>query len=1312
VRCRKWQVAAAALSLITVAGISSAAPVTGQKMTTRSLVVVIWERRAPKTEHVAAHYGQVQKQNREALLSLLYDGPHALVQNPRATVVAVYPEGTESFALQRERFQQIETMTPAQIWSGELRNLVSSAGAADEVRGIFHDAAPAKDELDLELRRNITFPLTGLRPDQAGVTGLDESNQRGANPSAARSVCSPPLVTAWTLNDAAQQASAIDELLSPVYVIWVHGGERNYAITNPRQRIYDDYGVSARALYIDTLKLYSLLPDETHGVDGEMADGNVVVWRVLPRRAVREPPQADVRIGHMTASFNAEETTVWSNPLLGDGGARASFRRAVDSLQWPRWTHRLDSTDYNIAEGQFRFVRSGLTAPIAADGSVDGGLRNFIERAFPMGDTSWTVDDDVVAETLLEPAIEDDVPAYLRGAALRIPVRHRTRPAPVSIHLASLSPAITWLAAFFILVALCVAYVRLRHRFAPRALFASLDFDGDEQDDVIVQGPRTTSITNASLSLLDRSGFRPRHIGVPISATLTSPIGDVALTGKTALHTFDQHGNAIETSRRPSRRGSKGNDIPMQIRLQGGALDFARLSAGEEVHGAYTITVAADDPKGAYEPFRQVFARQFRLRIEASPPKYEIEIVPSEPVRRLGFFGDPEADPASLERSFGQLLIRNPPLKQGVALTINIAIENKACLVDGEDEKLDVWLYPNRESGANVDWSADRDDMLNIRNNGVAVYDIFLRLPDGEKWKSREKWTVRIAVKMWVGWAGAQAVPEERVNTALWMPVGARSFACLDLGTSATRLLVQGQEDEKFGYIKFPAEVRYLVGLPEDLPSTTWIDLKKGRVLFGRQASLQDVEHDGDRKLHSSLKELMLSGSGRYGPQVELYVERFLLDFYKPSIHDVDANQPAADVTTPYSSARPEVWRGPRHILIGTVPNEASQELIEAYEKGVAKSGLFRRFLVMREAEAAAFGFLHEEAARRPHGDHALKVLVVDVGAGSTDIALIESTPRELRVLSRSGVQVAGNHIDRAILKALPKASSVNPSELVATTPDVEDRLLEQAQGLKAAMAARKSEWTFTTDNDSYQIPAEQLDAIYESAEYQQAMREVIEEPLLMLLGRVPEPSVFDSVDVLLLTGRGALMRGVRDQLDTTLRTRIHPRRVAFDERGNGTFLKAAVTLGARVFGLGPWPAMTLSNDTFADRIVFVAATPDGPRQVEILSPGQRFNERGIITGEKMLPFQGWSDGVLVRTFLRGDEALGSEVALTTQRLEAILQRTPITGLRMPAYAPIKGVAPKRSTLEGPASLSVAVHTSGRIEWRLRDRKKAERTRR
>ena len=1308
-RWREWHVAA--LSLITVAGVVNGASAVGQKMTTRSLVVVIWERRAPKTEHVAAHYGQIQKQNREALLSLLYDGPHALVQNPAETIVAVYPEGIESFALQRERFQQIEAMTPAQIWSSELRNLVSSAGTADEVRGIFHDAAPAKDKLDFELRRNITFPLTGLSPDQAGITGLEESNQHRANADAARSVCNPALVTAWTLYDAARQASALNELLSPVYVIWVHGGERNYAITNPRQRIYDDYGVSARDLYIDTLKLYSLLPDETHGDDGEMADGNVVVWRVLPRRAVREPPQADVRIGRMTASFNAEEPSVWSNPLLGDSEARASFRRAVDSLEWPRWTHRLEGNNYKIAEGQFRFVRSGVTALIGADGSIDGGLRNFIQRAFPIGDTSWNVDDDVVAETLLEPTIEDDVPTYLRGASLRIPVRYRTRPAPVSIHLASVSPAITWLAAFFIFVALCVAYVRLRHRFAPRALFASLDFDGDERDDVVVQGPRTTSTTNASLSLLDRSGFRPRHIGVPICATLTSPLGDVPLTGQTALHMFDQHGNAIEMSRRPSRPGSKGDDIPMQIRLQGAALDFARLSAGEEVHGAYTVTVAADDPKGAYEPFRQVFARQFRLRIEASTPKYEIEIVPFEPVRRLGFFGDP-ADPASLERSFGQLLIRNPPLKQGVALTINVAIEKKSCMVDGGDEKLDVWLYPNRESGANVEWSSDRDDVLNIRNNGVAVYDIFLRLPHGEKWKSREKWTIRIGVKIWIGWAGAQAVPEERDNMAFWMPVGARSFACLDLGTSASRLLVQGQEDEKFGYIKFPPEVRS-GGLPEDLPSTTWIDVEKERVLFGRQAALRDVEHEGDRKLHSSLKELMLSGSGRYGPQVELYVTKFLLDFYKPSIHEVDADKPAADVTNPYSSARPEVWRGPRHILIGTVPNEASQELIDAYEKGVAKSGLFRRFLVMREAEAAAFGFLYEEAARRPHGDHALKVLVVDVGAGSTDIALIESTPSELRVLSRSGVQVAGNHVDRAILKALSKVvPTITPEELAATTPDIEDRLLAQAQELKVAMAAGKSEWTFTTDRDVHPISAKQLDAIYESAEYQQAMREVIEEPLLMLLGRAPEPSVFGSVAVLLLTGRGALMRGVRDQLDTTLTTRIRPRRLAFDERGNGTFLKAAVTLGARVFGLGPWPAMTLSNDTFADRIVFVAATPDGPRQVEILPPGQRFDERGIITGEKRLPFQGWSDGVLVRTFLRADEALGSEVALTRQRLEAILQRTPITGLRMPAYARIKGAVPKRSTLEGPVSLSVAVHTSGSIEWRLRDRKKAERSRR
>jgi actin-like ATPase involved in cell morphogenesis len=1289
-------------------------------MKTRALIVVIWERRAPRTVQIAGRYGQVQKRNREALLSLLYGGPKPLIADPASTVLAIYPEGSESFAQQPDRIRRMETMTPDQLWRSELPRFVATAGAYGNTRAIFHPAAIPRDSLDTEIRQRITYPLVGMAPSLAGLASIDESRQRGANPSAARAVSNPPLVTAWALQDAARRAGVQDELLSPVYAIWVHAGERNYAITNPRQRILDDYGVGARNLYAQTLELYSLLRDEAHGVDGELAEGNVVVWRVLPRHAVSEPPQAAILTGRMPASFSWDASGIWANPVSGDQGISTALRRSVASMHWPRWSYRVESPGYTVADGRFRFLRSGATAPIASDGSIPGGLRAFVQRAFPVSGTSWDVDDDVIAETLLEPKVDERVPPYLAATALRIPVRHRTRPASVSIHMTSLHPGILWLGALAIVAGIVFFYVRLRHRFATRALFATVEF-GNEREEVVIQGPATTALTEARVMLLDRSGFLPRRVRVPLSIEITEPQGDVVLTGQRALYSFEQPVNRtaprkarlrIETRRRPSMP-SKASPMPLQIRMHANALDYSRLTAGQELSGVYTLAVAAVDESGAYEPFRQEFGRRFRLQIEAATPQYEVEIIPSEPVLRLGFFGDPEADRESLERPFGRLVVRNPLLAKAVALDIDVAVLETDCRVaERNGAAIEHFLHPNRESaGSGVVWSKEHDTAFTVRNNGAAVYDIFLRLPHGTEWKSRDKWTIRFTAKLAISWTGSPADQKESYSKKVsWMPVAARSFVCLDLGTSATRLLVQGQPDERFGYMKFPADVLPYGWSPEDLPSTAWIDPDRREVRFGTQALRAAMDGDSSAKLHPSLKELMLSGSPDYADLVQLYIERFLTELYKPAIHDSDRNRPSVDVINPLKSGRPEISRGPRHVLIGTVPNEASRELVKTYEQAIEGSGLFRRFLVMREAEAAAFGYIHDTAARRPHGDHAIKVLVVDVGAGSTDLALIESTPKELKVLSRAGVQVAGNHIDRAILRVLPEATAVSPMELAATTPDAEIRLLDQARTLKAAMSSRQSDVPFDAGHTLYTITARELDAIYRSEEYQQAMREVIEEPLLMLLGRAPEAAMFKEIDVLLLTGRGALMRGVREHVDEALGiVNITPRHVAFEKGHNGTLLKAAVTMGARVFGLGPWPSMTLSTDTFPDRVVFVAATAKGPRAVEVIPAGQRFN-RGAVLGRADIPFREWSDAVLIRTCLRTDGAFGPDVELTAERMEAVLRRNPIDGLRMDAYRRIDEEMPHRTKADAPASLAVGVNVNERFECRWTETKTTRRS--
>ena len=1306
----------------------------------RTLIVVIWERRAPRAEDVRFQYGLVQRGNREALLSALFDGPRPLVEDPASTILAIYPEGVEGVDRMSGGFARIRTSSAPRIWEAELPAMVATPETPGLVRGIFRHPVPERGELDRAIRRYVTYPLVGLPPWSAADTAVDESTQRSADPGAARAVSSPPLVTAWALGDAARRAGAQRELLSPVYVIWVHAGDRNYRMTNPRQRILADYGPACRDLYADTLQLYSLSPDETRGVDGELADGNVVVRRVLPRRAVREPPQAAILAGRAPAAVRWEESDIWANPLWGRAAARRSFRRSLARLQWPSWEFRLATPRYSIANGRFLLVQAMLAESIGADGKVPGGLQALVERAHPVTGTSWHADDDVVAETLLEAAPEDGVPAYLAADALRIPVTHRTQPAPVSIHLSSLHPFYGWAGAGVALGAIAALGIHIRRRLAPRSLVPALDFGPDDVDEVVVEGPETTHRTPASLALLDPSGFRARRVAIPVVVELTSPLAGAPVSRRRPLHTFVadggkqelQLGQRVQVSLHPTRRLGDGERKALDVRFEAAALDFQRLTAAEEVRGAYTVAVELAQPSRGYRPFRVELARRFAFVVQAVEPRFKIELVPAERVGRLGFFGDPGADPESLRRYFGQLIVSNPPPPEGVALDITVAVARTTCSVEGGNHaqlRTAIHRHRSEQREPRVTWAAD-DRGVQLKNGGSAAYDLYLWLPAGEAWSRGQSWTICFSTEVAVSWQGVSAQRVQRTAKAQWLPVDELSFACLDLGTSTTRLLVQGEDLDQFGYLRFPTQLQPRSDAVEDLPSAAWIDMGRRSVRFGAEAvrhalSEEDTSGAGGAGFYPSLKELMLSHPGRPiggdGPaggaryrqaaaKIELYVERLLTDLYRPAVHAETAGGGEADLVNPYTPAVPVVHRGPRHVLVGTVPNEAPPALIEAYRRAVERSGLFRRFLVVREAEAAAFGYLREEGIRQPLGDRTLRLVVVDVGAGSTDVALMEATAGSLLVLARAGVQVAGNRVDEAVLEALPAAMGLDPALLFGTQPGSDPRsewrsgtqMRAQAERLKIALSRGDGGVTFEAAYTVRDVDAATLRAIGNSVPYRRALAEVIEEPLWMLLGRIDNPAQVERPDVLLLTGRGALIHGVRQQVEATLaQAGIRPRQVVCDAGKAGTFLKAAVTLGARAFGLGPWPVMRLSDQTFADRLILVAVTAEGPRYLEALPPNQPFDAAGVLTRTVPVPFPEWSEAMLVQTFLRGDEAFGEPLRLTPARLGSILQGVPIDSLRTGAYSPIRGALPVRSARQPKAPLELTVRATGEVAWRL-----------
>ncbi|MDA8016331.1 MAG: Hsp70 family protein [Thermoanaerobaculia bacterium] len=221
--------------------------------------------------------------------------------------------------------------------------------------------------------------------------------------------------------------------------------------------------------------------------------------------------------------------------------------------------------------------------------------------------------------------------------------------------------------------------------------------------------------------------------------------------------------------------------------------------------------------------------------------------------------------------------------------------------------------------------------------------------------------------------------------------------------------------------------------------------------------------------------------------------------------------------------------------LVITTPVHAF-ESYRAELQTIAKRLGVRRLRFADEPVAAALGYGLSVGGER-------RVLVIDFGAGTLDLALVALDPRgvemgQCRVLAKDGQELGGNDVDAWFLEELVKPFDVDPSHVRGLRESAFWRreMLAEARRVKEALFF--DEWTFFLFHhpDGTGRPRPGRDRSDPTEIHRQRLLEVlerhrvaerVEEAILRVLVEEPEGVGFDGVDEVLLVGGSTLLPGV-----------------------------------------------------------------------------------------------------------------------------------------------------------------------------------------
>jgi hypothetical protein len=172
---------------------------------------------------------------------------------------------------------------------------------------------------------------------------------------------------------------------------------------------------------------------------------------------------------------------------------------------------------------------------------------------------------------------------------------------------------------------------------------------------------------------------------------------------------------------------------------------------------------------------------------------------------------------------------------------------------------------------------------------------------------------------------------------------------------------------------------------------------------------------------------------------------------------------------------------------------------------------------------------------------------------------------------------------------------------------------------------------------------------IADSHAYRNAIAEIAEASLSVLLGRLPADVKLRESRTILLTGRGARMHGLKDAIVNYLKSHGVDNVTVADvpER----LLKASVTIGCRAFAANYWSELKKASDATIDRMLLVYRDTKGVSHCDMLP-----SETPVDHGGPWVEIPQWTDAKLIATHLRTDAVFDDpRVRLDEKKIGEIL---------------------------------------------------------
>lgn len=518
----------------------------------------------------------------------------------------------------------------------------------------------------------------------------------------------------------------------------------------------------------------------------------------------------------------------------------------------------------------------------------------------------------------------------------------------------------------------------------------------------------------------------------------------------------------------------------------------------------------------------------------ASPPVIQLHL--SQAARYRGISRRDLDNLGEDHRSLGGIQIDRPLVEGFVARPVDIRIDAQAFLrAAGADQATPV------KCSFLFEYQGRREAVLELpaHDQPEATAPLFIKpvFPEGSNWRSAE-----LRIELIAEWKDAhdQSGTFARLDVApvtAWIYQADVIFSvALDIGTSATRMLIDRQ-----GY-----HVPQLVGLPGDLlyadtpeflkqssayrdavqpggelDSAILADAGCERLLAAGCLALERYSMQQQGMFRDSLKGWLLhEPNGEHALQVQQLFAQSLEQLFAPSWGSSDTSLPVCDFRGYGGLDRESLWRnhsitipgGAGYVLVLTVPDSYSMGQRQRLESLFQRWSGCLRAVTLREAEAAVLYY----AQHQRQSAVGTYTLVVDVGAGTVDLAMVQTSRNTANELT--AVEV----IATAVSFAAGDAANDALSEHLGGHPDTR------------TIREKKEQIYSSVGSDEF---ADEQRLFTQSPAYANLMRNAIDIPLQQLVGRLAlvESSANIKATSIILTGRGSLLVGLERYLAESL---------------------------------------------------------------------------------------------------------------------------------------------------------------------------------